>query len=128
MRIAQGRAVSLGYGTYVRSDRVAGLEPIEEGGGPGRRTRLWVEGAPATRVASRSGGATTSEGAIRSDTFEGREDAARSEVQRALLKNLLDTVEEIEPVLRRRVHDEAGWDLGRLEARIRTAFGVDAGD
>lgn len=122
MRITQGRAVPLGYGKYVRSDRVVGMEPIEEGRGPGRRTRVWVEGVPDPLVASRS------EGAILSDMVEGREDAARSDVQRALLQDLLDTVEDIDPVLRRIVRDQAGWDLGRLEARIRKALGVDAGD
>jgi hypothetical protein len=35
MNIEPGRMVPLGYGKYFRSDRIVGLEPIEEGRGPG---------------------------------------------------------------------------------------------
>ena len=31
MNIEAGRMVPLGYGKYVRSDRIIGLEPIEAG-------------------------------------------------------------------------------------------------
>lgn len=119
MRIAPGRAVPLGYGKYVRSDRIVGMEPIEEGRGPGRRTRVWVEGVPEALVASRS------EAAILSDMVEGSEGLARSDAQRKLLQDLLDTVDDLDPVLRRIVRDQAGWDLDRLEGRIRRVLGVD---
>ena len=118
MRIAPGRAVPLGYGKYVRSDRVVGMEPIDEGRGPGRRTRVWVEGVPEAMVASRS------EAAILSDMVEGRDDVGRSAAQRTLLQDLLDTVDDLDPVLRRIVRDQAGWDLDRLEDRIRQVLGV----
>lgn len=49
------RFVSLGLGRYARADRVLALEPIEgEERGPGRRTRVWVEGLADPVVASRS--------------------------------------------------------------------------
>ena len=38
MDIKTGRMVYLGYGKYWRSDEIVGLNPIEEGRGPGRRT------------------------------------------------------------------------------------------
>lgn len=49
------RFVSLGLGRYARADRVLALEPIEgEERGPGRRTRVWIEGLAEPVVASRS--------------------------------------------------------------------------
>ena len=47
--------VFLGYGKYVRADRIYALEPIEaDDRGDGRRTRVWVEGMPEPLVASRT--------------------------------------------------------------------------
>lgn len=47
--------VFLGFGKYVRSDRIYALEPLrgDERGG-GRRTRVWVDGIPEPLVASRT--------------------------------------------------------------------------
>ena len=47
--------VFLGFGKYVRADRIYALEPLrgDERGG-GRRTRVWVEGIPDPIVASRT--------------------------------------------------------------------------
>ena len=49
------RMVFLGFGKYVRADRVYALEPIvgDERGG-GRRTHVWVEGIGEPIVASRT--------------------------------------------------------------------------
>jgi hypothetical protein len=47
--------VFLGYGKYVRADRIYALEPIEgDDRGDGRRTHVWVEGMPDPVVASRT--------------------------------------------------------------------------
>ncbi len=47
--------VFLGFGKYVRADRIYALEPIVGGErGNGRRTLVWVEGIPEPIVASRS--------------------------------------------------------------------------
>jgi hypothetical protein len=43
MRIQTGVIVPLGYGKYVRSDRVTSVVPIEDERGPGRRTFVYVE-------------------------------------------------------------------------------------
>ena len=49
------RMVALGYGKYVRADRIFALVPIEEGRrGEGRRTYVHVEGLAEPIVASRS--------------------------------------------------------------------------
>jgi len=57
MRIAKGHIVALGYGKYVRSDSIVGIEPIEEGCGPGKRTTVYIEHLPMPMLASRSEGA-----------------------------------------------------------------------
>ncbi len=47
--------VFLGYGKYVRADRIYALEPIaDDDRGDGRRTRVWVEGIPEPLIASRT--------------------------------------------------------------------------
>jgi hypothetical protein len=47
--------VFLGFGKYVRADRIFALEPITGGDrGSGRRTLVWVEGIPDPVVASRT--------------------------------------------------------------------------
>jgi hypothetical protein len=50
--------IALGYGKYVRADRVYALVPLEgEHRGDGRRTLVHVEGIDEPIVASRSEGA-----------------------------------------------------------------------
>jgi hypothetical protein len=47
--------VFLGFGKYVRADRIYALEPITGGDrGSGSRTLVWVEGIPEAIVASRT--------------------------------------------------------------------------
>jgi hypothetical protein len=49
------RLVSLGYGKFVRADRIIALVPLEaEERGEGRRTYVHVEGLDRPLVASRS--------------------------------------------------------------------------
>ena len=49
------RMVFLGFGKYVRSDRIFAVEPIrDDDRGSGARTRVWVEGIPEPVVASRT--------------------------------------------------------------------------
>jgi hypothetical protein len=118
MRIAPGRIVPLGYGKYVRSERIVGFEPIEDNRGPGRRTRVFVEGIPDSIIASRS------ETAILSDIVEGAGEPGPVEAQRRLLVELLETLEGLDPVVRRIVIDQAHWDVDRLESTIRSVLGL----
>jgi hypothetical protein len=47
--------VSLGLGRFARAERIIALEPIEgEERGPGRRTRVWLDGRDEPMIASRS--------------------------------------------------------------------------
>ena len=49
------RMVFLGFGKYVRSDRIFAVEPIrDDDRGSGARTRVWVEGIPEPLIASRT--------------------------------------------------------------------------
>lgn len=117
MRIVPGRMVPLGYGSYARSDRIKAIEPIEEGRGPGRRTWVWVDDVPESLVASRS------DGAILRDMTEPAMETAGAAPLRQLLGDILETVDRLEPTIRSIIRDQAGWNLDRLEERIRDALG-----
>jgi hypothetical protein len=119
MKIEPGQMVPLGYGKYFRSDRIVGLEPIEEGRGPGQRTRVYIEQLATPIVASRS------EGAILSDMVEMPKEITKIREQRELLSDLVDTISEINPLLRSIIRDQGKWDLDRLEERIRDVLRQD---
>jgi hypothetical protein len=113
MRVEKGMMVPLGYGKYFRSDSIVGLEPIEEGRGPGSRTRVYIEHLPNPIIASRS------EGAILRDMVEMPEEVTRSREQHDVLSDILDTISDINPLLRSIIRDQGHWDLDRLEERLR---------
>jgi hypothetical protein len=47
--------VFLGFGKYVRSDRIFAIEPLRhDDRRSGARTRVWVEGIPEPIIASRT--------------------------------------------------------------------------
>lgn len=47
--------IALGFGKFVRTDRIFALEPLRgDERGDGRRTRVWVEGISDPFVASRT--------------------------------------------------------------------------
>ena len=49
------RMIFLGFGKYVRADKIYALEPLGEGErGHGSRTRVWVDGIAEPIVASRT--------------------------------------------------------------------------
>jgi hypothetical protein len=115
MRIEKELMVALGYGKYFRSDSIIGLEPIEDeaGRGPGQRTRVYVQGQSEPVVASRS------EGTILRDMVEMPVEVTRAQEQRQLLTDILETIQEIDPMLRTIVREQGKWDLNQLERRIR---------
>jgi len=113
MKIEKGLMVPLGYGKYFRSDSIVGLEPLEEGRGPGQRTKVYIENLPAPIIASRS------EGAILGDSVEMPKEVTKIREQHDLLSDILDTISDINPLLRSIIRDQGKWDLDRLEERIR---------
>ena len=54
MEIRENVIVPLGYGKYVRADKIIALEPIEDDRGPGRRTMVYIEQLPNPVIASRT--------------------------------------------------------------------------
>lgn len=113
MKVAKGIMVPLGYGKFFRSEKIVGLEPIEEGRGPGQRTRVYVEALNTPVIASRS------EGAILGDLAQLPREVTRSREHSLLLSDILDTITEIDPLLRSIIRDQGKWDLDKLEERIR---------
>jgi hypothetical protein len=74
---------------------------------------VYIEQLATPIVASRS------EGAILSDMVEMPKEITKIREQRELLSDLLDTISEINPLLRSIIRDQGKWDLDRLEERIR---------
>lgn len=114
MDIKTGRMVYLGYGKYWRSDEIVGLNPIEEGRGPGRRTEVYATGRAAAIVASRS------ERAILQDMVTAPEEIFRMEEARSVIGDLLDALTDLSPLLRRVLSNEGGFDAEKWEERLRT--------
>lgn len=109
------KMVFLGFGKYVRSDRIYALEPItDDRRGSGRRTLVWVEGIVEPIVASRT------ERTILVDMGQ-RDAMASSLVDQAvaLAERVAADAERVGPLLRRSIKAEAGVDLDELARRAR---------
>jgi hypothetical protein len=113
MKIQSSVLVHLGFGKYVRSDRVTSIIPIEEGRGPGRRTYIYLEGQADPIVASRA------EDSIVRDLVQEPREITQSRQQQEIMQDLLLDLSNINSTVRRIVRDEGGLDLERLERRIR---------
>ena len=113
MEVREDAIVPLGYGKYVRADRIIALVPIEDDRGPGRRTKVYVDQLPGTLVASRTENAILA-GMVRTPT-EVLEATAALE----LIQDLLDEVQQVGPMLRKSIKDEAGLDLDELELKVK---------
>jgi hypothetical protein len=113
MRVEKGVMIPLGYGKYFRSDHIVGLEPIEDGRGSGQRTRVYLEQHTEPIVASRS------EGTILRDLVNTPKEVTQAQEQKQLLCDILDTISDINPMLRSIIRDQGHWDVDRLETRLR---------
>lgn len=112
MRIQSSVLVHLGFGKYVRSDRVTAVIPIEEERGPGRRTFVHIEGQSDPLIASRA------EDSIVRDLVQEPREVTQSRQQQEILRDLLLDLGQVDPAIRRIVRDQ-GLDLEKLERRIR---------
>jgi hypothetical protein len=115
--------VFLGFGKYVRTDRIYALEPIrgEERGG-GKRTRVWVDGIPDAIVASRTERSILLEmGERNALTTPLLEDAL------AFAQRVASDADRVGPLLRRSIKAEAGMDLDDLQRRARRLLESSAG-
>jgi hypothetical protein len=111
MKIIPDRIVSLGFGKYVRADRVVALVPIEEDRGSGRRTLVYVQDIPDPLVAGRT------EATILRDMV-GAESGAIE-----LLRELQVQIGQVRPLLSASIRSEAGLDLDQLSRRISDLTG-----
>jgi hypothetical protein len=100
---AEPRMVFLGFGKFVRADKIYALEPLRgDERGDGRRTRVWIEGIAEPIVASRT---------ERTILHDMGQDAA---VQSPIVDEALDLAERLAAAV------EAGRvDLGDLGRRAR---------
>jgi hypothetical protein len=109
------KMVFLGFGKYVRADRIYALEPItDDRRGSGRRTLVWVEGIPEPIVASRTERTILVEMGQRDAMASGLVDQAV-----ALAERVAADAERAGPMLRRSIKAEAGVDLDELARRAR---------
>jgi hypothetical protein len=105
--------VHLGYGKYWRSDEIVGLCPIEENRGPGRRTEVYVATREDALVVSRS------EQSILSDMASLPDNEFEAEEARGILSEILEDLQDVNPVLRRMLENEVRVDLDMWEKRIK---------
>ncbi len=113
MKIQSSVIVPLGFGKYVRSDRVTALVPIEAERGPGKRTFVHLEGETDPLVASRS------EATILRDLVQEPQEVTQARQQQEILQDLLSDLTQVNETVRRISRDQGGLDLDRLERRIR---------
>jgi hypothetical protein len=111
MKVIPDRLVSLGFGKYVRADKVVALVPIEEERGSGRRTLVYVEELSEPITAGRT------EGTILRDMV-GPESGSVE-----LLRELQTQIAQVRPLLKASIRSEAGLDLDRLSRRIADLTG-----
>ena len=111
MKVVPERIVSLGFGKFVRADKIVALVPIEEDRGSGRRTLVYVDGLPEPLVAGRT------EGTILRDMV-GTESGAIE-----LLRELQLQIGQVRPLLKSSIRSEAGLDLDQLSRRITELTG-----
>jgi hypothetical protein len=109
------KMVFLGFGKYVRSDRIYALEPItDDRRGSGRRTLVWIEGIPEPIVASRTERTILVDMGQRDAMASGLVDQAV-----ALAERVAADAERAGPLLRRSIKAEAGVDLDELARRAQ---------
>lgn len=112
MEIRKNVIVPLGYGKFIRSDKIIGLEPIEDDRGPGKRTYVYVEGSAKPMIASRT------ETTILSNMVETPKEIIEATAALELLQDILDDISQIGPMLRKSIKKEAKLDLEKIALKI----------
>ena len=111
MKVIPDRLIPLGFGKFVRSDKIVALVPIEEERGSGRRTLVYVDEFPESLVAGRT------EDIILRDMVG--LDSGFIE----LLRELQLQIGQVRPLLKSSIRSEAGLDLDQLSRRITDLTG-----
>lgn len=112
MEIRKNVIVPLGYGKFIKSDKITGLEPIEDDRGPGKRTYVYVDGIESPLIASRT------ETSILSSMVETSKEIMEATAAIELLKDILDDVNQIGPMLKKSIKKEAKLDLDKIALKI----------
>jgi hypothetical protein len=112
MEIREKVMVPLGYGKFIRSDKIIGLHPIEDDRGPGRRTLVYVEEVGNPVVASRT------ENSILAGMVEVPREVMEATAALELLQDIIDDLSQIGPMLRKSIKKEANLDLDKIERRV----------
>lgn len=112
MKIRENVVVPLGYGKFIRSDKIIGLEPIEEERGPGKRTYVYIENYDEPMVASRT------ETSILSSMVETPKEVIEATAALELLQDILDDITQIGPMLKKSIKKEAKLDLDKIGLKI----------
>lgn len=113
MEIRDHVMVPLGYGKFVRSDKIVSLEPIEEDRGPGRRTRVYIEEVPNPLIASRT------ENSILANMVEVPREVMEATAALEVIRDIMDDLQQVGPMLRKSIKKEANLDLDKIERRIQ---------
>jgi hypothetical protein len=92
---------------------------VEEDRGPGKRTRVYIENLAEPLIASRS------EGAILRDLVEMPKEVTKTREIHDVLSDILDTISDINPLLRSIIRDQGHWDLDLLEDRLKEVLQED---
>jgi hypothetical protein len=112
MEVRENVMIPLGYGKYVRSDKIVSLEPIEDDRGPGRRTLVHIEDVGRPLIASRT------ENSILVNMVEVPREVIEASAAIEVLQDIMDDVQLIGPMLRKSIKKEANLDLDKIERRI----------
>lgn len=119
MEIRENTIIPLGYGKFARSDKIVALDPIEDNRGPGRRTLVYIENIKNPLIASRT------ETSILSKMSETPKEVLEATAAMELLQDISDDIEQIGPMLRKSILDEAGLNLDRIQGKIREILSHD---
>lgn len=112
METRENVIIPLGYGKFVRSDKVIALEPIEDDRGPGRRTIVYVEEMKNPMIASRT------ETSILANIVKTPREVLEATAALELLKDILDDMQHIGPMLRMSIKKEADFDIAKIQKKI----------
>jgi len=113
LEIRENAIIPLGYGKFVRSDKIVALDPIEENRGPGRRTYVYLEGISNPLIASRT------ETSILASIVKTPREVIEATTALEVLHDILDDIQHIGPMLRKSIKEEADLNLDKIEMRIK---------
>lgn len=115
------RMVFLGFGKWVRADRIYALEPVgDERRGSGSRTLVHVDGIAEPLVASRTEQTILREMGQGGGAAAGAHQVRLLDAALALADRVAHDAEKVGPLLAKSIKAEAGVDVEELGRRARS--------